>query len=62
MFQNVEFVLKNLLMQSKKFWQTKTNTNSLSVAVFKMAGTDLFEIIFNNKIQIPFLLLTAGRL
>ena len=62
MFQNVEFVLKKEPVDAIKEILTNKNEYKLIISgqIFKnMAGTDLFEIIFNNKIQIPFLLLTA---
>lgn len=59
---DVEFVLKNEPVDAIKEILNNQKDYQLIISgqVFKnMTGTDLFEIVFNNKVQIPFLLLTA---
>lgn len=62
MLPDVEFVIKNEPVDAIKEILTHKQDYQLIISgqVFKnMTGTDLFEIVFNNKVQIPFLLLTA---
>ncbi len=59
---DVEFILKDEPVDAIKEILSNKNDYKLIISgqVFKsMTGTDLFEILFNNKVKIPFLLLTA---
>lgn len=59
---DIEFILKDEPVDAIKEILTNGKQYKLIISgqIFKnMNGTDLFEIIFNNKVHIPFLLLTA---
>ena len=59
---DIEFILKDEPVDVIKEILTNGKQYKLIISgqIFKnMNGTDLFEIIFNNKVHIPFLLLTA---
>jgi hypothetical protein len=59
---NVQFIIKEEPVDAIKELITNQDQYNLIISgqIFKnMSGTDLFEIFFNNKVQIPFLLLTA---